>query len=560
MLWFRNSDDWAALFVPVTMWLTGFLSFALYHDLGLLSAGSLISALLIIAIGLAIGLLLSALRSKLVRAAALGLILWIYLDLQFQIFRETKNALSFIESSSIRDAATVALMIGLIGALLLVRKHLSTILLVGFCVTLISVTLAPPKPIAHGPQRNDQIAVDGNDLPALVHIILDGHIGIDGIPSDIEGGPALRNDLLEFYVRNGFRVYGRTYSRYMQSVLSLSELLNRDRLKFNDWLTTEAKTHYSLIRNDYFDELTTRGYAIRVYESDYLVYCDTPNAQIESCYRATATSPQPVGGADLTSLNKARLILAGFFRQSSLYDSLAGAFDTAARFLNGIGVEWPVPRVVDMRMYSGLEAPAVHRELVSDIGASASGRAYFAHLLLPHEPYIFDRDCAIVADPNRWLGRRFSNHSAALGTNEYREAAYKLYFSQVRCVTVMMSQVFDALKEAGLWQDATIILHGDHGSRISLRDPISGHADQLTPQDMTDLFSALFAIRSPKTQPGFDPRTLAIQDLFSEYFFNRAPQPDEALVYTMGLNVESEFMAIPMVPIGPDLHAEKSGR
>src|SRR3546814_16793098 len=46
----------------------------------------------------------------------------------------------------------------------------------------------------------------------LLHLMLDEHAGITGIPKDVPGGEALRRDLRDFFAANGFRLFGNAIS------------------------------------------------------------------------------------------------------------------------------------------------------------------------------------------------------------------------------------------------------------------------------------------------------------------------------------------------------------
>src|SRR5207245_3601634 len=63
-------------------------------------------------------------------------------------------------------------------------------------------------------------------LPAIVHIILDEHIGLDGLAPDNPRTPAVRQALDQFYLGNGFRVFGRAHSDYAFTTRSIPEILN----------------------------------------------------------------------------------------------------------------------------------------------------------------------------------------------------------------------------------------------------------------------------------------------------------------------------------------------
>lgn len=54
------------------------------------------------------------------------------------------------------------------------------------------------------------------------------------------------------------------------------------------------------------------------------------------------------------------------------------------------------------------------------------------------------------------------------------------------------------MKSMGIFKEATVIVHGDHGSRIYLNHPLVGNKEMLTDADLRDGYSALFAVKAPR--------------------------------------------------------------
>src|SRR5690606_5752666 len=54
--------------------------------------------------------------------------------------------------------------------------------------------------------------------PVLVHLILDEHIGVEGLLGDEPEIAAMRQRLRDFYVGQGFRLFGGAYSEYLHTV------------------------------------------------------------------------------------------------------------------------------------------------------------------------------------------------------------------------------------------------------------------------------------------------------------------------------------------------------
>jgi arylsulfatase A-like enzyme len=116
------------------------------------------------------------------------------------------------------------------------------------------------------------------------------------------------------------------------------------------------------------------------------------------------------------------------------------------------------------------------------------------------------------------------NANAPLGSinsPETRRRFYASYFQQVRCVRKALQEFFEGVQQIGAYDDATIIVHGDHGSRITLTVSNRMYADLLTDDDLVDDYSTLFAVYGPGFDRGYDTSFRSIQALFAELFLQR---------------------------------------
>jgi hypothetical protein len=84
--------------------------------------------------------------------------------------------------------------------------------------------------------------------------------------------------------------------------------------------------------------------------------------------------------------------------------------------------------------------------------------------------------------------------------------------------------MFNLWRRAGLYERMTIIVHGDHGSRIYINDPTIPSADRLDAADYVDGFSTLFAVKAPGLDPAYDTRMVALQDLLAAVAHDRLDQ------------------------------------
>ena len=86
-----------------------------------------------------------------------------------------------------------------------------------------------------------------------------------------------------------------------------------------------------------------------------------------------------------------------------------------------------------------------------------------------------------------------------------------------------------------------VIIHGDHGSRISLWPPVPGVKDKLAATDYMDGFSTLFAVKGPGIVEGYHRQLLPIDHLFRRLIREGLPPDDPELennpwVYLMDLD------------------------
>jgi len=179
-----------------------------------------------------------------------------------------------------------------------------------------------------------------------------------------------------------------------------------------------------------------------------------------------------------------------------------------------------------------------------DLSQNSAGTAVFAHLLIPHHTYLYDRECQFRTNIDTWLNafsRADANtETATINSQESRQRRYESYFDQLRCLYRVLREFMEDLKASGLFQDATIILHGDHGSRISLRTPNRNSAERLSDADLVDNYSVLYAVRRPGSKLVDDGNLRSIQALFAEMFLGRTyPNNSSTIVLDDWLRLDS---------------------
>lgn len=519
----------ALLFAPALAFLSSLVSFARFHGWPLLAPEFLYTAAGVVLAGLLLGGLLAACRIRLVRVFGLAFVAFLFLDMQFGyaylllVFTAQLMSLG-IKSEILLFAALAVICWSAIMAMNALQENLGTIFATVFATILVSTALLPSKAKSFGPLPTAAMDRPASDLPPVVHLILDGHIGVEGVPENVDGGAETKQALKQFYQKWGFRLSGRAYSPYFLTYDSLGNLLNGDASNIRARHVNMSRTGGStLLRNRYFRKYAALGYRIRVYQSEHISFCEQPRDAIEHCFSYPVSSPQVVNYLDATTAERTFLFAIRFVIQSNLYQAVQGYL--------------PNPEAANEDVFS-LPVPAIAEMIAEDIRAFPRGRLFFAHLLIPHAPYAWNAGCERYRKAGEWLSSRpYRSNRLLRSSPDYRGRAYRDYLQQVRCSLSLLERLFTALDDKGVLKDATIIVHGDHGSRITLSSPTPELIDLVSPEDYIASYSTLFAMRAPGLAPGYDPRMGALHNLFAQQVLDAPPPVDEPTVYLVGGHV-----------------------
>jgi hypothetical protein len=507
-----SADRLLSFAVPTMMLVTPFLATArqIHH---LWRAEVAIGVVLLAVLGSLLGLLVA--RGGVIRTLTLGPLLAITADLMLEGRSFRGGALLEPLAGlpvAVEPLATALLFFAALTICWLLQRHLLEVLAAGFAVTLLSTLLLP---VAATSRPREMVGGDRSAAgrqPLVLHLALDEHIGVEGLQADIPGGEELRQWLLSFYRQFGFRVYSRSYSHYTETSNSLPNLVNfavSDRKNaLAEQLGPAENARYRVVRNDYFQQLRQRGYRIHVYESEYLEFCSGTVDLIADCYGYPSwgfdawRNDIPVGG-------RFRVLASGYVNRSLVYFTVKNTLYSRLRGTFPALPEWAWER----RRNSPLNSMLTLRRLRRDLADAAPGNVYFAHLLLPHHPFIFDAACR-VRHPREWQP-------------ETRERAYSLYFEQIRCLYSQIGALLTDMSNSGHLNGSIVLIHGDHGPRLAVP---RGSAEWRR-QDFLDMYSTAFAVKGPNVQPAEDPSFRSISELFTEFWTGRSETRAEPFVF-----------------------------
>jgi hypothetical protein len=360
----------------------------------------------------------------------------------------------------------------------------------------------PPSPTTPPP------LVSGTpNMPAIVHIILDEHAGIEGLPQENDASERLRSDLINAYNAMGFRLYGRAYAQHFHTVNSIPQIMN---LGVNQPVTADHRDGVKLKSNAYFEGLRRLGYQLTIYETDFVDFCSLePNKR---CATYAADGLRELWRAPLATSDKSALISVFLLSRSEL-------LWTGLNVYNRLAAKRGIPPIVltQRGRLSSYHAQRAAGDFVKQLEKAQPGGAYFAHLVFPHYPYVVTSGCELK--PFReWRDQHLT------GGMRDREAAY---FEQVRCATKIVERGVAAVERSPAGMNYIFIVHGDHGSRITTQVPRSDRSS--SDRDLIASHSALFAVKGPNIQSGYVPDAATVSSLIRDLVdshFTKPPRGD----------------------------------
>lgn len=361
------------------------------------------------------------------------------------------------------------------------------IMLSAMCVTLLIQH--------HWPTAQQNVAIK-RELPPILHIVLDEAAGY--LPNK-----KIQDQFATTFKSYGFKYYPKTYARFIYTHFTLPSLFNfiqapspiEHWLKFASIQPNHLLSRIMLKKNAYFDALKKNGYRLHIIESSYLdVY---PKQQK---YAYTPCSVNAFIDANLSVWQHSKILIANFLAQS----------DLLAAFSYQSGIFY-----VDSSATVCTSLQVIER-VKQEASSLSNGDFLYVHLLLPHYPYFYDEKCRVVNRP-AVQAKRFIGPYNQRNTPDSRQQHYRAYLQQYQCTLHQVIAILDRLKARGIYDSSIIVIHGDHGSRISLRDPVEKIRAQLTQQDFIDSYSTLFTIKIPDQSAELSSQQDTLDSRFHDY-------------------------------------------
>lgn len=373
---------------------------------------------------------------------------------------------------------------------------------------------APVRPNNYAKTVQDP-ARPAADRPAIVHLMLDSYLGLDGMALGPEHYAELRADQVEFYLKHGFQIYPHAYSRHVKTINSLPYLLSYGK---GAMATTDRQIQHPVPdKLAYFADLDRRGYRTSVVAPTFVDFC--VKQPLTSCRKYDHSGLRPMLESNLPATDRAVVIGFTMLRLTSYVSFLAERVQLSINDWFGAEGRRPYNRSQLLPMAS---LPQFD-QMIADARTIERGEARIYHLLLPHAPYMLKADCSFRRE-SAWLDEH--------GPGDVR-AREQGYVAHVRCVQKKLGALLDALNQTQAGREAIVIVHGDHGSRISPIAPYLGGPD-LTNREMVMSHSTFFGIRVPGEAAAEVPGAVELGELMGDFHrgdFRTGPRPTESKPY-----------------------------
>ncbi len=313
---------------PALLLLAPFVVFLKHNSYPYLTPETLLSYAGFAVVGGCLGFA-AAVGGRITRSLLIALLVTLFIDIQFDLLPWW--------GKRVAAAFTVPFVLTWF-----LGNHASRILSAVFATIIVSGLLLPAGDDA--PKVPAAADASASDQPVLVHLVLDEHIGIEGIPPEIERAREVKEKLVAFYVSNGFRLFGRAYSEYFNTYNSLSHVMNFSPGSYDVDLVakTDGSYRWRMKRNEYLRRVRERGFRMHVSQTTYMSFCEDGQVTVYECEAGKLSTLESVAGLPLTVSWKIRVIFSLYVARSYLYKKLKKTNRQLHDFAHDHGVSVPL--------------------------------------------------------------------------------------------------------------------------------------------------------------------------------------------------------------------------
>jgi len=288
-------------------------------------------------------------------------------------------------------------------------------------------------------------------------LVFDEMSGIGSSETNYEYGKEFKSTLINFAEKYNFTVYLNSYSVSNNTASSISNLLNSKKNEKRDdvnvkeirersLVKSQSQSYeYDFIENNFFDKYKS----ISVIQNIHLNYC--LNKNVKKCYKFNPYLSNELKYLDGFKLN----YFSEFFSLWKINGSIISR------------LFWKI--MVVFNFGNSLSEPEVHKALILNLleivekdVVSNNFDLVYAHILAPHIPYTWTKDCKY--DGKLINFRNFmGNKDRVTQHNKDRVTQHNI---ERKCIFVFLNSFFENLSNSTSLKNLEFFILSDHGSRI----------------------------------------------------------------------------------------------
>lgn len=378
--------------------------------------------------------------------------------------------------------------------------------------------LAESRPFFRTPDplpATDGVSAAPIDAPAIIHLILDEHGGGADLARLSKHVPGLDRRIMGTYRDMGFDVWPAAYSSDFNTMFAIPDMYGEAPGAEGEALESGRTPR----RLELLADLRQRGYAIDIWQTDYLDMCAKTPA--DRCQSYWSFSLSALAVSSLPPEQRSALIAYNFLRKATLGRLAMGL---GARIGNKVGrARWLTRPVAEEHRLSTLAALNIWDRVDARLASLRPGEAVIAHILFPHYPYAAMPGCSLLP-PGRWLERVHG------GTIPERARAYA---AQLDCTTQRVARTIAAIERSEARDNYILVIHGDHGSRLMNRFNFNDPDAAVSDDELLASFSTLFAVRQSDERGRCIAAQASVADLLRQLYGGEA-LPEERAEVSLG--------------------------
>jgi hypothetical protein len=320
---------------------------------------------------------------------------------------------------------------------------------------------------------SDGRKVQINKMPAIIHIIFDELGSPKYMPKQMSNGIDYHEMMIKYLATHKYEYYPESYSRSAESIVSISSLINFDRSVTGIYSHSYGEL-WDVHESAYLKAISQLRYKMYLYETSAVNFCDAKGVKFIICDSTDYARKDWLYEAPISVPDKAKYLLVSLLQKSKIWSLSKRFYQKIQRdFLRGLP---HTPEAVPL-YNNPLSAFTIASKIKKRIDQMSSGDFLFAHLLIPHSPYLLDENCKMVANLDRLLLKVKNNSKTQITykltpkqfyeefKQKYQEKDFRNFAQQYGCAISILKDFVNRINKNPKLKDALVIFHGDHGNR-----------------------------------------------------------------------------------------------